>query len=84
MEGSSECIKAVGDSRQGVVLQIWCWMWGLGLTTLRRKNQYVRKCHTGSWTWTDSLERPKQRKMDMRFGTCKITSLYRSGTLKTG
>jgi hypothetical protein len=33
--------------------------------------------------WTDALERPKARKMDMRFGTGNVRSLYRSRSLKT-
>jgi len=28
------------------------------------------------------LERPRQRKMDMRFGTQNVRSLYRAGSLK--
>jgi hypothetical protein len=30
----------------------------------------------------DTLERTKERKKDMRFGTWDVRSLYRSGTLK--
>jgi hypothetical protein len=36
------------------------------------------------WTWTDSqYKRPKLRKMDMRFGTWNVRSLYRTGSLVT-
>jgi exonuclease III len=31
----------------------------------------------------DYLAQPKHRKMDMRFGTWNVMSLYRSGSLKT-
>jgi len=31
----------------------------------------------------DSLEGPKQQKMDMTFGTYNVRSLHRSGSLKT-
>jgi exonuclease III len=31
----------------------------------------------------ESLEQPKQQKMDMRFGTWNVRSFYRSGSLKT-
>jgi len=31
--------------------------------------------------WTDTLLRPKQWKMDMRFGTWNVGSLYRAGSL---
>jgi hypothetical protein len=31
----------------------------------------------------DSLEQPQQRKMDMRFGTRNVGSLYRAGSLTT-
>jgi hypothetical protein len=35
------------------------------------------------WTWTDSLDkRPKQKKMDMRFGTWHVRSMYRAGSLR--
>ena len=32
-------------------------------------------------TWTDTLVRPKQRKRDTWFGTWKVRSLYRAGSL---
>jgi hypothetical protein len=32
------------------------------------KNNFVTKYYTGPQTWMDSLEKSKQRKMDMRFG----------------
>ena len=32
-------------------------------------------------TWTDTLERRKQRKRDMRCGTWNVRSLYRVGSL---
>ena len=32
-------------------------------------------------TWTDTLVQHKQRKMDMRIGTWKVRSLYRTGSL---
>jgi hypothetical protein len=44
---------------------------------------YITKCYIGPRNWTDTLERPKARKMDMRFGTWNIRSLYRPGSLKT-
>jgi hypothetical protein len=40
------------------------------------------KCYIGPWTWMDSLEQPKQWKMDVKFGTWNVKSLYRSGSLK--
>jgi len=33
--------------------------------------------------WTDPVVRRKQRKRDVRFGNSNISSLYRSGSLKT-
>jgi hypothetical protein len=34
--------------------------------------------------WMDSLDkRPKQKKMDMRFGTWNVRSMYRAGSLRT-
>jgi hypothetical protein len=41
------------------------------------------KCYTGPQNWTNSLEWPRQWKMDMRFGTMNVRSLYRTGSLKT-
>ena len=35
------------------------------LTTSHCKNKGVQKRHTGPQNWTDNLERPWQRKMDM-------------------
>ena len=34
-------------------------------------------------TWTDTLVRPQQWKRDLRFGTWKVNSLYRSASLTT-
>jgi hypothetical protein len=40
---------------------------GGGLTTPhRKKKKHVTKCHKGPRNWTDTLERPKARKMDKR------------------
>jgi hypothetical protein len=34
-------------------------------------------------TWTDSLDkRPKRKKIDMRFGTWNVRSMYRVGSLR--
>jgi hypothetical protein len=46
-------------------------------TPLLLKNSLLRKCHTGFRNWTDSLKRPKQRKMYMRFGTWNVRSRHR-------
>jgi hypothetical protein len=35
------------------------------------------------WNKTDYLAQPKHPKMDTRFGTWNVRSLYRSGSLKT-
>lgn len=37
-----------------------------------------------SRTWTDTLVRPQQIKMNMKHGTWNIRSQYLSGSLKTG
>ena len=40
------------------------------------------KCsHRMPRTWTDTLVQTKQWKMDMRFGTWNVTSLYVAGSL---
>jgi hypothetical protein len=57
---------------------------GVGLTTPNLKNKLVTKCHKGPQTWTDSLDKqPKLRKMDTRFRTWNVRSLYRAGSLVT-
>jgi hypothetical protein len=56
----------------------------MGYQLLTVKNKLVTKCQKGSQTWTDSLDkRPKLRKMDMRFATWNVKSLYRAGSLMT-
>jgi hypothetical protein len=56
---------------------------GGGLKTLTRKAQYLLKITTHSLgNRTDYLAQPKHRKMDVRFGTWNVRSLYRSGSLK--
>jgi len=56
---------------------------GRDVTTHRKKEQLVTKCYTGLRTWTDSLERRRQRKMDMRFGTWNDGILNRAGSVGT-
>jgi hypothetical protein len=52
------------------------------LTTHHRKKRFVTKILKKPRTWTDSFDkRPKQKKMDMRFGTWNVGSMYRAGSL---
>jgi hypothetical protein len=53
-----------------------------GLTTHHSKKQRVPKYSIVSLTWMDSLVEHKHQKMDVRFGTWNIRSLYRPGALK--
>jgi hypothetical protein len=55
----------------------------VGLTTPHRKrNKLVTRILKKPRTWTDSLDkRPKQKKMDMRFGMWNVRSMYRAGSL---
>jgi hypothetical protein len=56
---------------------------GVGLTTPHRKNKLVTKTLKKPRTWTDSLDkRPRRKKMDMRFGTWNVRSMYRAGSLR--
>ena len=49
------------------------------LTTPHRKNVYCYEILKDKGRIrTDNLVRPKQRKRDMRFGTCKVWNLYSS------
>jgi hypothetical protein len=65
-----------------VVLQLSGWAWCYKLVTV--KNKLVTKCHKEPRTWTDSLDkRPTLRKMDMRFGTWNVRTLYRAGSRMT-
>jgi hypothetical protein len=59
--------------------------WGQGekLTNPHRKKKLVTKCYTGPPTWRDSLERPIQWKMDMKFDTQNVWSLYKECSQKT-
>jgi hypothetical protein len=42
------------------------------------------KDHKKPRTWKDSLDkRPKHKKMDVRFGTWNVRSMYRAGSLAT-
>jgi hypothetical protein len=55
------------------------------LTTPHFKNKLVTKILKRPRTWMDSLDkRPKRKKMDMRFGTWNVRSLYRAGSLRNG
>jgi hypothetical protein len=55
----------------------------VGLKT-HRKNKLVTKDHKKARTWTDSLDKqPKLKKMDMRFGTWSVRSMYRAGLFRT-
>jgi hypothetical protein len=51
--------------------------------TTHHKKLPVIKCCMRPWTWMDSFEQPKLRKMDMRFGTWDIRSLCRAGLFIT-
>jgi len=56
--------------------------WARCKQPLNVKPYLVSKCSQRKpWTWTDTLVRYKQRKRDMRFGTCNVGSLYRPGSL---
>jgi hypothetical protein len=59
--------------------------WGLGdmRQLLTVKTYQVTKLSQRHRIWTDPVVRPKQRKRDIRFGTSKVGSLYRSGSPKT-
>jgi hypothetical protein len=57
---------------------------GVGLTTPSRKNKLLTKDHKKPQTWTDSFDkRPKYKKVDMRFVTWNVRSMYRAGSLRT-
>ena len=51
------------------------------LTTSHCKNKGVQKDYIGPRNWTDNLEPPWQRKMEMKFETWNVRSLYRAGAL---
>jgi hypothetical protein len=58
------------------------WGLGVGLTTPHLRNKLVTKCHKGPQSWADSLDkRTELRKIDVRFGTWNIRSLYRAVSL---
>jgi hypothetical protein len=55
----------------------------MGITTpsLKKEKQFVTNCYVGTWTWADSMERPKQQKVDMRCSTRNVRSPCRTGSL---
>jgi hypothetical protein len=59
----------------------WSSVWGVGREgkTTHHKTSLLTKCHKGARTWTNSLERLKIKKMDMRFGTYYGLDLSGSG-----
>jgi hypothetical protein len=65
---------------QKEVIQLGCWAWGQQLTV---KTKLVTKILNKPWIWTESLDkRPKRKKMDMRFDTWNVRSMYRAGSLR--
>jgi hypothetical protein len=64
-----------------VALQLGGWAWSLKILTVIIK--LVTKDHKKPRTWTDLLDkRSKRKKMDMGFGTWKVRSMYRAGSLR--
>jgi hypothetical protein len=50
----------------------------VGVTILAVKNKLAAKCHKGPRNWAEFMDKcPKLRKMDTRFGTWDVRSLYR-------
>jgi len=45
---------------------------GRGADTPHHKVHLVTKCYTSPRNWTDSLERLRQREMDVRFGAWNV------------
>jgi hypothetical protein len=57
---------------------------GLGPYNSSLKNKLVTKIHKKQQTLTDSLDkRPKRKKIDMRFDTWNVRSMYKGGSLRT-
>jgi len=54
------------------------------LTILNLKTGLVTKQVHEDRTWAEASVRPKQWKWNMSFGTCRVRSLYRSGSLTAG
>ena len=55
-----------------------------GLTTPHHKKETVTNPLDKPRNWTDSLVQPQQMNKDMRFGTCNVTSLNRTGAVSLG
>jgi hypothetical protein len=56
---------------------------GRGARNWDSNNKLVTKCHKGPRTCTDFLDkRPKPKKMNMKFETWNVRSLYRAGSLR--
>jgi hypothetical protein len=55
----------------------------MGIKLLTVKHKLVTKILKKPQTWTYSLDkRPTQKKMNMRFGTWNVRSMYRAGSLR--
>ena len=52
-----------------------------GLTTPHRKKKRLTNPLDKPRNWTNSLVRPQKMHNDMRFGTWKVTSLYKTGVV---
>ena len=46
-------------------------------------NKHISKYYTGTRSYTVSLERPKQRKMGLKFRTCNVSTICRPWPPKT-
>ena len=49
-------------------------------TNVKKK---ISKSYTGTGLYTGYLERPEQRNMGMKFGTCNVSTVCRPWSLKT-
>jgi hypothetical protein len=72
------------NKQQQIVTTGWSSNFGeMGneLITPHHKNQLVTKCYIWPWTWMDSLEWPRQQKMDIT-GKWNVRSPYKTSSLK--
>jgi len=72
--------KQCGTAEKG-----WFSSLGVGLEAKkshRKKKSYFTEFYTGPRNWTDTLERPRQRKVDVSFWTWEFRNLYRAGALE--
>jgi hypothetical protein len=71
------------NKQSGTAEYDWIWSLGGDWELFTSKDQHVTKCYTWLRAGNGLLERYRQRKTDMNYGTWNVRSVYRAGSLTT-